>query len=38
VIREDVPEGALGVTDAKQRNIDGYAERREEEPREEDPE
>jgi bifunctional UDP-N-acetylglucosamine pyrophosphorylase / glucosamine-1-phosphate N-acetyltransferase len=37
VIREDVPQGALGVTDAKQRNIDGYAERREEEPREEDP-
>ncbi len=26
VIREDVPEGALGVTDADQRNIEGYAE------------
>ena len=31
VIREDVPEGALGVTDAEQRNIEGYAERRESE-------
>lgn len=37
VIREDVPDGALGVTDAKQRNIEGYTERREEESREEDP-
>jgi bifunctional UDP-N-acetylglucosamine pyrophosphorylase/glucosamine-1-phosphate N-acetyltransferase len=26
VIREDVPGGALGVTDAGQRNIEGYAE------------
>jgi bifunctional UDP-N-acetylglucosamine pyrophosphorylase/glucosamine-1-phosphate N-acetyltransferase len=26
VIREDVPEGALGVTDADQRNIEGYVE------------
>jgi bifunctional UDP-N-acetylglucosamine pyrophosphorylase / glucosamine-1-phosphate N-acetyltransferase len=26
VIRRDVPEGALGVTDADQRNIEGYAE------------
>ena len=38
VIREDVPEGALGVTDAEQRNIEGYAERRKKEPKEEDPE
>ena len=38
VIREDVPDGALGVTDAKQRNIEGYAERRKEQPSEEDPE
>jgi bifunctional UDP-N-acetylglucosamine pyrophosphorylase / glucosamine-1-phosphate N-acetyltransferase len=28
VIREDVPDGALGVTDADQRNIEGYAERK----------
>ena len=26
VIREDVPDGALAVTDAEQRNIEGYAE------------
>ena len=26
VIRKDVPEGALGVTEADQRNIEGYAE------------
>jgi bifunctional UDP-N-acetylglucosamine pyrophosphorylase / glucosamine-1-phosphate N-acetyltransferase len=38
VIREDVPPGALGVTKADQRNIEGYAERKAkqaEEPREE---
>jgi bifunctional UDP-N-acetylglucosamine pyrophosphorylase / glucosamine-1-phosphate N-acetyltransferase len=28
VIREDVPSGALGVTRAEQRNIEGYAEKR----------
>ncbi len=28
VIRDDVPPGALGVTRAEQRNIDGYAERK----------
>jgi len=28
VIRKDVPEGALGVTDAKQRNIEDYAQRK----------
>ena len=28
VIRKDVPEGALGVSDAKQRNIEGYAKRK----------
>jgi bifunctional UDP-N-acetylglucosamine pyrophosphorylase/glucosamine-1-phosphate N-acetyltransferase len=28
VIREDVPPGALGVTRAEQRNIEGYADRR----------
>ena len=36
VIRKDVPDGALGVTDASQRNIEGYGERRKQEPREED--
>jgi bifunctional UDP-N-acetylglucosamine pyrophosphorylase/glucosamine-1-phosphate N-acetyltransferase len=30
VITHDVPEGALGVARARQRNIDGYAERRRE--------
>ena len=30
VIRSDVPPGALGVTDASQRNIDNYAERKSE--------
>jgi bifunctional UDP-N-acetylglucosamine pyrophosphorylase/glucosamine-1-phosphate N-acetyltransferase len=29
VIAEDVPDGALGVARAKQRNVEGYAERRE---------
>jgi bifunctional UDP-N-acetylglucosamine pyrophosphorylase/glucosamine-1-phosphate N-acetyltransferase len=29
VITEDVPDGALGVARAKQRNVEGYAERRE---------
>ena len=38
VIRDDVPDGALGVSDAKQRNIEGYTKRREQESREEDPE
>ena len=28
VIREDVPEGALGVTEGEQRNIEGFAERK----------
>jgi bifunctional UDP-N-acetylglucosamine pyrophosphorylase/glucosamine-1-phosphate N-acetyltransferase len=28
VIREDVPEGALGVSSNDQRNIEGYAERK----------
>jgi bifunctional UDP-N-acetylglucosamine pyrophosphorylase/glucosamine-1-phosphate N-acetyltransferase len=28
VIREDVPEGALGVTKGEQRNIEGFAERK----------
>jgi bifunctional UDP-N-acetylglucosamine pyrophosphorylase/glucosamine-1-phosphate N-acetyltransferase len=28
VIREDVPDGALGVSSNEQRNIEGYAERR----------
>ncbi len=28
VIREDVPEGALAVSENEQRNIDGYAERK----------
>ena len=34
VIREDVPDGALGVTDADQRNIEGYAEGKKTEGRE----
>ena len=28
VIREDVPEGALGITSAQQQNVEGYAERK----------
>jgi bifunctional UDP-N-acetylglucosamine pyrophosphorylase/glucosamine-1-phosphate N-acetyltransferase len=28
VITEDVPEGALGIARARQRNVEGYAERR----------
>ena len=28
VIREDVPEGALGITSAEQKNVEGYAERK----------
>ena len=28
VIREDVPEGALGVSSNEQRNIEGYVERK----------
>ena len=36
VIREDVPDGALGVSSNDQRNIEGYAERRSSEAEEED--
>jgi bifunctional UDP-N-acetylglucosamine pyrophosphorylase / glucosamine-1-phosphate N-acetyltransferase len=36
VIKEDVPEGALAVSDNDQRNIEGYAERKAAEMREED--
>jgi bifunctional UDP-N-acetylglucosamine pyrophosphorylase/glucosamine-1-phosphate N-acetyltransferase len=32
VIAEDVPDGALGVARSKQRNVEGYAERVEEDP------
>jgi bifunctional UDP-N-acetylglucosamine pyrophosphorylase / glucosamine-1-phosphate N-acetyltransferase len=32
VITADVPEGALGVARSKQRNVEGYAERVEEDP------
>ena len=28
VIREDVPDGALGVSSNEQRNVEGYAERK----------
>jgi bifunctional UDP-N-acetylglucosamine pyrophosphorylase/glucosamine-1-phosphate N-acetyltransferase len=28
VIREDVPEGALGITSSEQQNVEGYAERK----------
>ncbi|MGH2985717.1 MAG: bifunctional UDP-N-acetylglucosamine diphosphorylase/glucosamine-1-phosphate N-acetyltransferase GlmU [Solirubrobacterales bacterium] len=35
VIREDVPDGALGVSTNEQRNIEGYAERRSSEAEEE---
>jgi bifunctional UDP-N-acetylglucosamine pyrophosphorylase/glucosamine-1-phosphate N-acetyltransferase len=35
LIREDVPDGALGVSDVDQRNIEGWAERRKEQSREE---
>ena len=28
MIREDVPDGALGVSSNEQRNIEGYAERK----------
>ena len=35
VIREDVPDGALGVSSNEQRNIEGYAERRSSEAEEE---
>jgi bifunctional N-acetylglucosamine-1-phosphate-uridyltransferase/glucosamine-1-phosphate-acetyltransferase GlmU-like protein len=30
VITDDVPEGALGVARSKQRNVEGYADRVEE--------
>jgi bifunctional UDP-N-acetylglucosamine pyrophosphorylase/glucosamine-1-phosphate N-acetyltransferase len=36
VIKDDVPEGALAVSDNEQRNIEGYAERRAAEMRKED--
>jgi bifunctional UDP-N-acetylglucosamine pyrophosphorylase/glucosamine-1-phosphate N-acetyltransferase len=36
VIREDVPTGALGVSAGEQRNIEGYAERKAAETKEED--
>jgi bifunctional UDP-N-acetylglucosamine pyrophosphorylase / glucosamine-1-phosphate N-acetyltransferase len=36
VIREDVPPGALGVTRGEQRNIEGYAEKRAKEAKQED--
>jgi bifunctional UDP-N-acetylglucosamine pyrophosphorylase / glucosamine-1-phosphate N-acetyltransferase len=35
VIREDVPDGALGVSSNEQRNIEGYAQRRSSEAEEE---
>ena len=35
VIREDVPDGALGVSTNEQRNIEGYAERKASEANEE---
>jgi bifunctional UDP-N-acetylglucosamine pyrophosphorylase / glucosamine-1-phosphate N-acetyltransferase len=28
VITEDVPDGALGIARARQRNVEGYADRR----------
>lgn len=31
VIREDVPDGALGITSAEQKNVEGYAKRKAEE-------
>jgi bifunctional UDP-N-acetylglucosamine pyrophosphorylase/glucosamine-1-phosphate N-acetyltransferase len=36
VIRKEVPDAALGITDADQRNIEGWAARRKEQPREDD--
>ncbi len=36
VIREDVPPGALGVSSAEQRNIEGYADRKAKEAEEDD--
>ena len=36
VIREDVPPGALGVSENAQRNIEGYADRKANEAKEED--
>jgi bifunctional UDP-N-acetylglucosamine pyrophosphorylase/glucosamine-1-phosphate N-acetyltransferase len=36
VIKEDVPDGALAVSENDQRNIDGYAERKAEETREQE--
>ena len=35
VIKDDVPEGALAVSENEQRNIEGYAERKAAEMREE---
>jgi bifunctional N-acetylglucosamine-1-phosphate-uridyltransferase/glucosamine-1-phosphate-acetyltransferase GlmU-like protein len=36
VVKEDVPEGSLSVSQNEQRNIDGYAERKAAEAKEED--
>ena len=36
VIQEDVPDGALAVSQNEQRNIEGYAERKAAEAKEED--
>jgi bifunctional N-acetylglucosamine-1-phosphate-uridyltransferase/glucosamine-1-phosphate-acetyltransferase GlmU-like protein len=36
VIKQDVPEGALAVSQNDQRNIEGYAERKAAQTREED--
>jgi len=36
VIKKDVPEGALAVSENQQRNIEGFAERKAAESREED--
>jgi bifunctional UDP-N-acetylglucosamine pyrophosphorylase/glucosamine-1-phosphate N-acetyltransferase len=31
VISEDVPDGALGISRSEQKNVEGYAQRKEEE-------
>jgi bifunctional N-acetylglucosamine-1-phosphate-uridyltransferase/glucosamine-1-phosphate-acetyltransferase GlmU-like protein len=36
VIREDVPPGALGISENAQRNVEGFAERKAEEAKDED--
>ena len=33
VITGDVPEGAIGIARAKQKNVEGYADRAEEDPK-----